>query len=235
MIIKFACGCTHDVNVTGNAKTRARRAAWLAKKTCYKCEEKAFDAAADAFIAENLGELPELTGSPKQIAWAKTIRRTFIFKLAYDHYFLVYAKMSYAKQDRFAATEDAQRIEALRALANATTHARYWIDNRDDVEQLVEDYLDELFNLPKNDDNDDNDGNDDAETVETEPTVEPVDVNNADVSVLRTIRGVGRVLAARIAAFVASLGRALESLDELLAVRGIGTKTLEKIRAAATC
>lgn len=232
MIIKFACGCTHDVNVTGNAKTRARRAAWLAKQTCYKCEEKAFDAAADAFIAENLGELPELTGSPKQIAWARTIRRTVIFKLAYNHYFLVYAKISYAKRDRFSATEDDQRIEALRALANATTHARYWIDNRDNVAQLVDDYLDELFNLPKNDDNDDND---DAETVETEPTVEPVDVNNANASALRSIRGVGRVLAARIAAFVASLGRALESLDELLAVRGIGTKTLEKIRAAATC
>ena len=67
MIIKFACGCTHDVNVTGNAKTRARRAAWLAKQTCYKCEEKAFDAAADAFIAENLGELPEL---PREVSSA---------------------------------------------------------------------------------------------------------------------------------------------------------------------
>jgi competence ComEA-like helix-hairpin-helix protein len=56
-----------------------------------------------------------------------------------------------------------------------------------------------------------------------------VDLNTADVAALESLPGVGPVLAARIVAYRDSVG-GLRSLDELLAVRGIGESTLARLK-----
>jgi competence ComEA-like helix-hairpin-helix protein len=58
---------------------------------------------------------------------------------------------------------------------------------------------------------------------------EVIDLNRADAAALETLPGVGPVLAARIVAYRDSVG-GLTSPEELLAVRGIGPATLERLR-----
>lgn len=56
----------------------------------------------------------------------------------------------------------------------------------------------------------------------------PVDVNTADLEELASLPGVGPVIAKRIVA-----GRPYASVDELDRVKGIGTKTLARLRSRA--
>jgi competence ComEA-like helix-hairpin-helix protein len=58
---------------------------------------------------------------------------------------------------------------------------------------------------------------------------EVIDLNRADAAALEALPGVGPVLAARIVAYRDSVG-GLASPEELLAVRGIGAATLERLR-----
>jgi competence ComEA-like helix-hairpin-helix protein len=58
---------------------------------------------------------------------------------------------------------------------------------------------------------------------------EVIDLNTADAAALEALPGVGPVLAARIVAYRDSVG-GLTSPEELLAVRGIGAATLERLR-----
>lgn len=78
--VKFSCGHTATIELYGKEKDRQRKIAWYEENglcpDCYrKQQEKEKEAAAEKAAAEasNLG-LPELIGSPKQIAWADKIR-----------------------------------------------------------------------------------------------------------------------------------------------------------------
>jgi DNA uptake protein ComE-like DNA-binding protein len=55
-----------------------------------------------------------------------------------------------------------------------------------------------------------------------------VDINRADADELASLPGIGPVIAARVIA-----GRPYRSVDELERVRGIGPRTVEKLRARA--
>ncbi|MBK6916534.1 MAG: helix-hairpin-helix domain-containing protein [Deltaproteobacteria bacterium] len=57
---------------------------------------------------------------------------------------------------------------------------------------------------------------------------QPVDVNTAGADELASLPGVGPAIAARIVA-----GRPFVSVDALLRVRGIGPKTLARLRVRA--
>ncbi|OZG62613.1 competence protein ComEA [Bifidobacterium hapali] len=75
---------------------------------------------------------------------------------------------------------------------------------------------------------------DDSNEAETAPTNEPVnddriDLNTASSEELQTINGIGPVTADRIITHRKSIGR-FTSVDQLLDVKGIGAKTLAKIR-----
>jgi competence protein ComEA len=61
----------------------------------------------------------------------------------------------------------------------------------------------------------------------------PVDVNKASVEQLTEIPGIGASLATRIVEFREEHGP-FKRVDELLKVRGIGEKSLEKIRPHVT-
>ena len=56
-----------------------------------------------------------------------------------------------------------------------------------------------------------------------------VNINTADRAQLQLLPGVGETVADRIVAFRESNG-AFESVDELVAVKGIGEKSLDKLR-----
>lgn len=62
---------------------------------------------------------------------------------------------------------------------------------------------------------------------------EKIDVNNADEEQLQRVPGIGPAMARRIIEWRNEHGR-FERLDDLLDIRGIGTKTLEKLRPYLT-
>lgn len=61
----------------------------------------------------------------------------------------------------------------------------------------------------------------------------PVDLNDADEAHLQTVPGIGPALAKRIVEFRAQHGP-FGSVDDLLKVRGIGEKSLAKLRPFVT-
>lgn len=81
----FSCGHEGRVNITGPTKNRQ----WIAdrkfERLCPECYEKQLKTKFESERVEALEkakemELPELTGSEKQIAWAVTLRQKFIEK-----------------------------------------------------------------------------------------------------------------------------------------------------------
>lgn len=72
--IKHSCGHVSTVNICGTNVNgeRERRAAWLESRPCDKC-------ALERRVEQNGKDgLPELSGTPKQIAWALDIRRKML-------------------------------------------------------------------------------------------------------------------------------------------------------------
>ena len=56
-----------------------------------------------------------------------------------------------------------------------------------------------------------------------------LDLNTADLGELQTLKGVGPVTAQRILDYRTQIGR-FDNVDQLLEVKGIGSKTLAKFR-----
>ncbi|OZG62546.1 competence protein ComEA [Bifidobacterium lemurum] len=73
-----------------------------------------------------------------------------------------------------------------------------------------------------------------SETSDSNPADDGlIDLNTADAQELDTLPGVGPAIAQRILDHRASIGR-FTSVDQLLDVKGIGMKTLDKMRARVT-
>lgn len=118
--ITHSCGCTVTHNIVGTNVNgeRERKAAWLADRACTECYRKEQQTKA----AESNKDLPTLTGSDKQIAWAEQIRAQA-------------AKSLCAVKEHVAANHDKDPANADKLLATidstlAQTESRYWIDNR---------------------------------------------------------------------------------------------------------
>lgn len=140
----YSCGHEGTVNIFGPTKDRERKAEWEFSGLCPDCykkkqeeeREKENQKAAEA-SAEM--ELPELSGTTKQSAWANTLRINFVDK--YNAFLDEFRKRGEKKvylhdNDGFKVLATEQQLVGLRDwILEHKTDAKYWIDNR--LEYLI--------------------------------------------------------------------------------------------------
>lgn len=117
--ITHSCGHEHEYSLFGRHSERDRKIEWLEGQDCPACRRKAEEEAAKA-ATEGM-ELAQLIGSPKQIAWAETIRGNAIDNMG--------------TRDTTGCTPGTCKWipdNERRALAARIRTARWWIDNRDE-------------------------------------------------------------------------------------------------------
>ena len=75
------------------------------------------------------GDLPELTGSPKQIKWAEDIRNEYLWKYQKDVSF----KLTNTERFRGDVAGCTPVLEAVSNVTNAHPEAKWWIENRNNL------------------------------------------------------------------------------------------------------
>ena len=131
-----ACGHEAQVKSRGATPARERKLDRERQRICRRCaiEKQRLEA---EFAAE-ADELPELTGTPKQIAWAMTLRYK---ALADAEMHLDYLRESGQLKGRVGKDMElftAQKERVLEPL-KARTEAAWWIDQRHELgENLLE-------------------------------------------------------------------------------------------------
>ena len=122
------CQQEYVVSLLGSHKERERKlAVWAGLCESCAAEKKAAATAQAAETAKKAG-LPELTGSPKQVAWAETLRAARIKELG--------------KEDINDLAEDIEKspaeVEQAIAKIRRTAAAAWWIENRNvSIDDLV--------------------------------------------------------------------------------------------------
>ena len=129
--VKMSCGHIETIELFGKGAERERKIEWLKEhgicSVCYKAQLAADRAAKTAAAADKAAQenLPELTGSEKQINWALSIRAKIL------------ADLDKMIDDQNAKVTDAQIKsanetfrQATRNILVANTDSRFWIDNR---------------------------------------------------------------------------------------------------------
>ena len=132
------CGHTITIELFGENEERERKIAWQEGSLCPECYRAA--QAKEAAKSASEDNLPELTGSEKQVAWAMRIRADRV-KEARD-----LAEGTKARNARILAlhpdkAEDAAKADAMvdeslakiLAWIRTETEARFWIDTRDET------------------------------------------------------------------------------------------------------
>lgn len=139
--VTHTCGHnhTHQIYGTNSRGQRDNRREWLATQPCPKCAKAAREAEnaaknAEAAEANKAANLPTLTGTLKQIAWAESIRAE---KLAYLKGLVSPEFKGYLKYGHYYVI-----FEKVIANLTAMTNAAFWIDNRFDLnrEWLISEY-----------------------------------------------------------------------------------------------
>lgn len=147
----FRCPCGETGEVHGRNRRDADYQAKRAEETgrlcaaCYAQQREAERAAENAAAAEATAQLglPDLTGSPKQVAWATTLRVKGFPKLAAAVDTMIEGVRKATKDPRLATVASDEELRAavreiedgLRAWADEErqkTDSRHWIDRRDD-------------------------------------------------------------------------------------------------------
>ena len=141
--LKRSCGHETKVQLSGPTTDRERMRAWLATMPCGECERAAQRAAVEeATVA--LG-LPELAGTPKQIAWAQTIRHEILARVACEREELAAAgRRENASAERYA--QMLKEFDGWAAKLRGQRKAWWWIDRRD---ALVGHLLAEMMGVPR--------------------------------------------------------------------------------------
>lgn len=124
--VERACGHTETVVLFGKNKDREWRLERVEpSKLCYECYQKELarkreEENRESAEAAKEMNLPTLTGTEKQVAWAETIRQRIIGELEK----VVYSVPQEKRDDQFIRV-----VEALESI-KAITAASWWIDNR---------------------------------------------------------------------------------------------------------
>ncbi|MFD9687332.1 hypothetical protein ACFWXO_16430 [Kitasatospora sp. NPDC059088] len=131
--IHHRCGHIATANITGPGATREDRATWLATQVCPYCARQQrvaqYDAANQAATARaHAAGWPPLTGTPKQTAWAETIRAG-----ALD-------AMSERLHNGLPACAAAQALFLWSAAALRETRAEWWIDHQAGILRAINTY-----------------------------------------------------------------------------------------------
>lgn len=134
----YACGHGGVINLIGPLKDREWRKEREFSKLCPDCwkieleERKERENREAAEMAKEM-ELPELSGSPKQIAWANTLRQRLIeqFEALTETDF-----RSLSRRYRLEIDEEAAKRILYFILENRTS-AKYFIESRYDIDWLI--------------------------------------------------------------------------------------------------
>lgn len=73
--VTYACGHSTEVQLYGPGKERTRRMDWMRTQECPACKT------ATAQATNEAAGLPALVGTPKQVAWAESIRAELVRQL----------------------------------------------------------------------------------------------------------------------------------------------------------
>lgn len=112
--ITYKCGHIREIAVPDDAKT-AKEVAWKASLgKCPGCNGAG--AARNAYFLAAFGDLPALTGTPKQLQWAEKIRAQ---------------ALADAEAQMPTWSTKPERNPAIRAHLAAQTDAAWWIERRD--------------------------------------------------------------------------------------------------------
>lgn len=151
----FSCGCEGRVNVIGPTKNRQWKADRKFEGLCEECYTKRLEtdrekANQEAEAKAKEQDLPALTGTEKQIAWANTLRQKLIdetekfisnedTKEDWKHYWCT-------KYKGFKKLEVDDLTEVLDYVLVNETSAKFYIDNRfDGTASLLEKYVEKAF------------------------------------------------------------------------------------------
>lgn len=141
--VKHACGHiqVHQIFGTNSHGERDSKVAWLETcicDECYKANQKAkYDAENEKNAKANAeANLPTLTGSPKQIAWAETIRAEKIKKL--DEILERIEGLKAKRPLTEIELEQDKKVQAFATDYRNENSAAKWIDARDkSIESLL--------------------------------------------------------------------------------------------------
>ena len=138
--IQFSCGHTETRQLYGKTKDRESTIKWLEGQLCTDCWQadearKREEATALAKAVAQEMELPELTGSEKQVNWAVCLRDNWLNVANELLAKKVKLQIAFAGT-QFERKEENEKMIALvlrtiNAIITTETTARYWIDNRD--------------------------------------------------------------------------------------------------------
>lgn len=138
--VKMSCGHVETIQLFGKMTDRDRKIAWLEENgVCTECrkaqkEQERAEATAKAAEKASAENLPELTGSEKQINWALTIRAEKLAKL--DEVYNKAVAAANGDTDKLANAK--LQIQAFKKVFASFTDAKFWIDNRDkDIKTII--------------------------------------------------------------------------------------------------
>lgn len=122
--IKRSCGHEETVSVYGTGKERDSRIEWLKSTACKSCyKEEQLNSTSEHATNMNL---PELTGSEKQVAWAMKIRNEKITEIV--ELFGLFTRLADGNEKK---TEELNTIAKCVESIKQISDSKYWIDNRD--------------------------------------------------------------------------------------------------------
>lgn len=153
--VTYSCGHEGRVQLYGKEADRQRKIEWYEDcavcPDCYKAEQERKRQEANEAAKKRAEEmnLPELTGSPKQIAWANTLRdeRLEQEKACYEanirhNELLLKEQPERQKEFEQANKELAESEKEYREYLISHTESKWWIDKRNwDGTELHDEYL----------------------------------------------------------------------------------------------
>ena len=119
--ITRACGHEEEVSIDGPKRSRKRRLERARRFNCRTCYFEKQRAEAEAAAAAH--DLPALTGTPRQVAWAMTLRHKALDEMELH---LCELRGAAAKEDALLEAGLEMAVEALLG----QTEAAWWIDRR---------------------------------------------------------------------------------------------------------